>query len=286
MTPLKAGGELDEGALARLVEFQIEEGIDFLVPCGTTGESATLTVAEHIRVVEIVLRQTEGRVPIIAGAGGNNTAHVIEVAKCIEGLGVDGLLSVTPYYNKPTQQGLVQHYRALAAAVKVQIIIYNVPSRTSTNMLPETVVHLSSIENIVGIKEASGDISQINELAVRIPDSFKFLSGDDALTLSMIALGGDGVISVVSNQVPKLMTELTHLCLEGKFESARALHHKLYSLMKLNFVETNPIPVKAGLAMMGLIEESYRLPLVPMKDENRRMLRSSMKELGLVGDHD
>ncbi|MGH7453534.1 MAG: 4-hydroxy-tetrahydrodipicolinate synthase [bacterium] len=282
VTPFKADGQVDEAALAKLVDFQIREGIDFLVPCGTTGESATLTMAEHLRVVEIVVERAKGRVPVIAGAGGNNTAHVIEMAKQIESLGVEGLLSVTPYYNKPTQAGLLAHYRALAEAVKRPIIVYNVPGRTSTNLLPDTVVRLSAIENIIGIKEACGDINQINELAVKIPPGFKIISGDDALTLPIIALGGVGVISVISNQAPKMMTELTRLCLEGKFVVALALQRKLYSLMKLNFLETNPIPVKAGLAMMGLIEESYRLPLVPMAEENKRKLQNAMAELNLV----
>lgn len=282
VTPFKANGQLDEAALAKLVDFQISEGIDFLVPCGTTGESATLTMAEHLRVVEIVVQNAKNRVPVIAGAGGNNTSHVIEMAKQIERLGVDGLLSVTPYYNKPTQEGLFQHYRALAEAVKLLIIVYNVPGRTSTNLLPDTVVKLSAIDNIIGIKEACGEINQITELAVKIPADFKMLSGDDALTLPIIALGGVGVISVISNQAPKMMTELTRLCREGKFEAARTLQRKLYNLMKLNFIETNPIPVKAGLAMMGLIEQSYRLPLVPMSEENLRKLRNAMAELNLV----
>jgi len=282
VTPFKANGQLDEEALQRLVDFQISEGINFLVPCGTTGESATLTMDEHLRVVEIVVQRANSRVPVIAGAGGNNTAHVIEMARRIESLGVDGLLSVTPYYNKPTQAGLVEHYRVLAEAVKLPIIVYNVPGRTSTNLLPDTVVKLSAIDNIIGIKEACGDINQITELAMKIPPDFKLLSGDDALALPIIALGGVGVISVLSNQTPKMMAELTRLCLEGKLEEARTLQRKLYSLMKLNFIETNPIPVKAGLAMMGLIEESYRLPLVPMSEDNKRKLQNVMVELALV----
>jgi len=282
VTPFKADGQLDKAALQRLVDFQIREGIDFLVPCGTTGESATLTRTEQILVVEIVVQRAKGRVPVIAGAGGNNTAHVIEMAKQIADLGVDGLLSVTPYYNKPTQEGLFQHYRAFANAVKLPMIVYNVPGRTSTNLLPDTVVRLNAIDNIIGIKEACGDINQITELAMKIPTGFKIISGDDALTLPIIALGGAGVISVISNQAPKMMAELTRLCLEGKYEAARTLQRKLYPLMKLNFIETNPIPVKAGLAMMGLITESYRLPLVPMSDENRKKLRSAMLDLGLI----
>ena len=282
VTPFTASGKLDEEALQRLVDYQIRDGIDFLVPCGTTGESATLTMAEHLRVVEIVAQRAKGRVPVIAGAGGNNTAHVIEMAQRIAAFGVEGLLSVTPYYNKPTQAGLLEHYRALAQAVKLPIIVYNVPGRTSTNLLPDTVVKLSAIGNIIGIKEACGDINQITELAMKVPPGFKILSGDDALTLPMIALGGCGVISVVSNQAPKLMVELTRLCLQGKFEAARPLQRKLYALMKADFLETNPIPVKAGLAMMGLIEESYRLPLVPMSEENKAKLHKAMAELHLV----
>lgn len=282
VTPFSMSGQLDEEALRRLVDFQIREGIDFLVPCGTTGESATLTMAEHLRVVEIVVQRAKGRVPVIAGAGGNNTAQVIEAARRMESLGVDGLLSVTPYYNKPTQAGLFEHYRVLAEAVRLPIILYNVPGRTSTNLLPDTVVKLSAIGNIIGIKEACGDINQITELAMKIPSGFKILSGDDALTLPIIALGGCGVISVVSNQAPKMVVELVRLCLNGKFEAARALQRKLYGLMKLNFIETNPIPVKAGLAMMGLMEESYRLPLVPMAEDNKRRLRSALAELGIV----
>ena len=213
----KTNGQLDEEALQRLVDFQIREGIDFLVPCGTTGESATLSMAEHLRVVEIVVQRANRRVPVVAGAGGNNTAHVIEMAKRIESLGVDGLLSVTPYYNKPTQAGLFEHYRVLAAAVKLPIIVYNVPGRTSTNLLPDTVVKLSAIDNIIGIKEACGDINQITELAMKIPSGFKIFSGDDAITVPIIALGGSGVISVVSNQVPRSMSEITHLCFERKY---------------------------------------------------------------------
>jgi 4-hydroxy-tetrahydrodipicolinate synthase len=231
--------------------------------------------------VEIVVQRSNGRVPVIAGASGALPAcH--EMAERIESmLGVDGLLSVTPYYNKPTQEALSALSRA-AAAGRLPIIVYNVPGRTSTNLLPDTVVRLSAIDNIIGIKEACGDISQINELAVKIPPRFKLFSGDDALTLPIIALGGVGVISVISNQAPKMMAELTCQCLEGKFEVARKLQRQLYSLMKLNFVETNPIPVKAGLAMMGLIEEFYRLLLVSMSEENRKKLQNAMAELGFI----
>jgi len=282
VTPFQSDGRIDEKALERLVDFQIRGGIDFLVPCGTTGENATLTLEEHLRVIEIVKKRAGGKVPIIAGAGGYNTAKVIDMAKRVASLGVDGLLSVTPYYNKPTQEGLFQHFRAIAEAVDLPMIMYNVPGRTSTNLLPDTVVRLSTMDTIVGIKEASGDISQIGELAVKVPDHFKIISGDDANTLPIIALGGVGVISVVSNQAPSMVKELTHHCLAGNFKKARELQRKLYPLMKLNFIETNPIPVKAGLAMMGFIEESYRLPMVCMAKENKEKLRRAMKELGLI----
>ena len=282
VTPFKADKSIDEKALRGLVDYQLEGGIDFLVPCGTTGESATMTQEEHLRVVEIVVDQAGGRVPIIAGAGGYNTAKVIEMAKRVAGLGVDGLLSVTPYYNKPTQAGLVAHYEAIAGAVETPIILYNVPGRTSCNLLPDTVVALSKVDHTAGVKEASGNIAPIGELAVKVPEGFNILSGDDPNTLPIIAFGGVGVISVVSNQAPEMVVKLTHLCLEGKFQEALAVQRKLFNLMKLDFIETNPIPVKAGLVMMGLMEENYRLPLIPMQDENRKKLRAALAELGLV----
>lgn len=282
VTPFDSNKKIDESALRKLVDFQIGEGIDFLVPCGTTGESVTLDEDEHLRVVQIVLEQSSGKVPVIAGAGGYNTAHVIHMAKKVSNLGVDGLLSVTPYYNKPTQEGLYQHFKAIADSVPTPIILYNVPGRTSTNLLPDTVVRLAEIENVCALKAASGNIAQIGELAIKIPDGFKILSGDDPNTLPIIAFGGVGVISVVSNQAPALVVKLTHLCLEGKFGEALKIQKKLFNLMKLDFIETNPIPVKAGLAMMGFIEENYRLPMVPMTEENKEKLRKCMKELGLV----
>lgn len=282
VTPFREDLTIDEEALAGLVEFQIDQGIDFLVPCGTTGESVTLEQEEHLKVVDIVLNTADGRVPVIAGAGGYNTKHVIRLVKELENLDVDGLLSVTPYYNKPTQEGLFQHYSSISQATDKPIILYNVPGRTSTNLLPDTVVRLTEFENIIGIKEASGNIGQIGELAVKIPENFKIFSGDDPNTLPMVALGGSGVISVISNQAPKLVVELTYLCLQGRFKEAMKLQQKLYPLMKLDFIETNPIPVKAGLAMMGLIQEVYRLPLVPMADENKQRLRDCMISLDLI----
>lgn len=282
VTPFTVDGRVDEPALKRLVAFQIDHGIDFLVPCGTTGENPTLTVEEHLRVVEVVVNEATGRVPVIAGAGGNDTRKVIELARQCEKVGADGLLSVAPYYNKPTPEGLYQHFRAIAEAVSLPIIVYNVPGRTSSNIRPETLARLAEVENIIGVKEASGDLMQVGEIAATVPESFKIFSGDDALALAIIALGGVGVISVVSNEIPTEMTKLTHLCLDGRFQEARALNRRLWPLMRANFIETNPIPVKAALAMMGYIEEVYRLPLVPMKPENKEALRRVLVSLGVL----
>lgn len=282
VTPFTSDGGIDEPALKRLVEYQISHGIDFLVPCGSTGEAATLSAEEHWRVVQIVVQQAAGRVPVIAGAGGNNTQRVIELAKGCEQLGVDGLLSVSPYYNKPTPDGLVAHYRAIADAVALPIIVYNVPGRTGSNIEPNTLARLADIANIIGVKEASGNLLQIAEILNRLPHDFKVFSGDDALTLPIVALGGVGVISVASNEAPAEMTKLTRLCLEGRFEEARQLNRRLWALMQVNFIESNPIPVKAALSMMGLIEEHYRLPLVPLKPENRERVRQVLLATGLL----
>ncbi|MCK5145465.1 4-hydroxy-tetrahydrodipicolinate synthase [bacterium] len=282
VTPFDSKNNVDVNALQRLVDFQIDQGINFLVPCGTTGESATLSFEEHMEVIETVVKQTKGRVPVIGGAGGYNTEKVIEMAKAVEKLGVDALLSVTPYYNKPTQEGLYQHFKAIANAVDTSIILYNVPSRTQCNMLPDTVVRLAAIENIIALKAASGNISQIGEMAVKKTDDFILLSGDDPNTLPIIALGGSGVISVISNQVPADIVKLTALCLDGQFDRAMEVQKRLYKLMKLNFIEVNPIPVKAGLAMMGLIDENYRLPLSVMNESNKALLANELKNLGLL----
>jgi len=282
VTPFKDDQSLDEEALRRLVDFQISEGINFLVPCGTTGESPTLSDSEHRRVVEIVAEQARGRVPVIAGAGGNNTAHVIKLARECERIGVDGLLSVTPYYNKPTQEGLYQHFKAIADSTSLPIVLYNVPPRTNVNILPDTVVRLSEISNIVGIKEASGDISQIADIVNRVPDHFKVLSGDDSMTLPLIAVGGVGLISVASNEAPRNLTALTTACLNNNWDEARRLNRELFPLMKANFIETSPGPVKAALAMMGKIKEVYRLPIVPVKPETKERLRSILVDLKLM----
>lgn len=282
VTPFKDDKSVDEDALRKFVEFQISEGIDFLVPCGTTGESPTLSDSEHRRVVEIVAEQARGRVPVIAGAGGNNTEHVIKLARECERIGVDGLLSVTPYYNKPGQEGLYQHFKAIAASTSLPIILYNVPPRTNVNILPDTVVRLSEISNIIGVKEASGDISQIAEIVNRVPDHFRVLSGDDSMTLPLIAVGGVGLISVASNEAPRNLTALTNACLDNNWDEARRLNRELFPLMKANFIETSPGPVKAALAMMGKIKEVYRLPIVPVKLETKDRLRSILVDLKLM----
>lgn len=282
VTPFKKDLSIDEDALRRFVEFQIAGGINFLVPCGTTGESATLSDEEQRRVIQIVIEEARGRVPVIAGAGGNNTAHVIKLARECERLGVDGLLSVSPYYNKPMQEGLYQHFKGIAEATSLPIIVYNVPPRTNVNILPDTIARLSEIPNIIGVKEASGDISQIAEIITRVPLEFKVFSGDDSMTLPLIALGGVGLISVAGNEAPREMTALTRACLDNNRDEARRLNSELWALMKANFIETSPGPVKAALAMMGKIEEVYRLPMVPVKLETKEKLRAVLVELKLV----
>ncbi len=282
VTPFGGDGSLDEVTLRALIKRQIEVGIDFLVPCGTTGESPTLTHKEHLRVVRITVELTNGKVPVLAGAGGYNTAEVIEVARELAALGADGILSVTPYYNKPTQEGLFQHYRAIAEAVSLPIILYSVQGRTGVNIEPATVKRLAQIENIIGIKEASGNVSQMAAILNAVPENFIVLSGDDAITLPVISLGGRGVISVVSNEIPAEMSELTRLALHGDFSGARAIHRRYHPLMEINFVESNPIPVKAAMAEMGLLKPVWRLPLVPPKAENQARIRAVLESLELV----
>ena len=282
VTPFRKDGSLDLDALRRLIQFQLRAGIDFLVPCGTTGETPTLEHAEYLAVVRTVVQEVAGRVPVIAGVGGNNTRKVIDLAAEVRGLGVQGILSVAPYYNKPTQEGLYQHFQAMAESTDLPIILYNVPARTSSNIEPPTVARLSKIPNIIGIKEASGSIVQQMEVLAAVPPGFRVLSGDDSFTFPLMALGGVGIISVISNEVPGEMTRLAHLLLEGKLEAARQLHFSLLPLMQVNFIETNPIPVKAALAMMGMIEEVYRLPMVPMKSENRAKLEKVLAAQGLL----
>ncbi|MGB2678964.1 MAG: 4-hydroxy-tetrahydrodipicolinate synthase [Candidatus Acidiferrum sp.] len=283
VTPFRRDGSLDESTLRALVKRQIAAGINFLVPCGTTGESPTLTHQEHLRVVEIAVELAKGKVPVLAGAGGYNTAEVITLARELADLGANGILSVTPYYNKPTQEGLYQHFKAIAEAVHLPIILYSVQGRTGVNIEPPTVQRLSQIENIIGIKEASGNISQMSTILNAVPEDFLVLSGDDAVTLPLIALGGRGVISVASNEIPAEMTALTRLALAGDFAGARQVHRRFLPLMDINFVESNPIPVKAALAEMGLLEAVWRLPLVAPKPENRARIRAVLESLNLVG---
>jgi 4-hydroxy-tetrahydrodipicolinate synthase len=282
VTPFQADFSLDEAALGKLVQRQIRGGVDFLVPCGTTGENPTLTRREHLRVVEITLQEAAGKLPVVAGAGGYNTQEVTDLARELESLGANGLLSVTPYYNKPTQEGLYQHYRAIARSTRLPIVLYNVPGRCGTNLEPSTVKRLAEIDNIVGIKEASGNISQMAALANAVPDDFTILSGDDAIALPLFALGGSGVISVASNQIPAEIVRLCQHGLRGEFEEARVIHRKYLPLMEINFIESNPIPVKAALALMGLLEPVWRLPMVAPKTENLERIRAVLQSLQLV----
>jgi 4-hydroxy-tetrahydrodipicolinate synthase len=282
VTPFRKDLSLDEDALRRLIRRQITAGINFLVPCGTTGESPTLTHEEHLRVVAITIEEAKGKVPVLGGAGGYDTRKVIEMAREIERMGADGILSVTPYYNKPTQEGLYQHYKAIASAISLPIILYNVPPRTNVNIEPATLRRLAEIENIIGVKEASGNIAQMTQVIQQVPEQFLVLSGDDALTLPLVAMGGRGLISVASNEIPAEMTRLVQLCLAGEFATARALQRKLLPLIEVNFIETNPSPVKAAMAEMGLLEPVWRLPLVPPRPENLAKIRAVLESLALL----
>ncbi len=281
VTPFKPDGALDEDRARSLVRRQIEQGINFLVPCGTTGESPTLTEAEHKRVVEITVEEAAGKVPVLGGAGGYNTAEVIHMATELEAIGADGVLSVTPYYNKPTQEGLFQHYQAIAGAVKIPIIVYSVWSRTGINVLPSTLARLAEIDNIIGVKEASGNIGQMGQVIRVTPDDFIVLSGDDSITLPLMAMGGRGLISVAANEIPAEMTAMVQAGLAGDFAKARELHYKYLALMEANFVESNPIPVKAAMALMGLLEPKWRLPLTPPATDNRDKIQKVLERLGL-----
>jgi 4-hydroxy-tetrahydrodipicolinate synthase len=283
VTPFRQDLSLDEDALRRLARRQVDAGINFLVPCGTTGESPTLSKAELHRVVEIVIEEARrGKVRVVAGAGGYNTAEVIERARDYEAMGADGILSVSPYYNKPTQEGLYQHYKAIAAAISLPIILYNIPGRTGVNIEPATIARLAEIENIVGVKEASGNIAQMAVVLDSVPDNFVVLSGDDGITIPLMSLGGRGVVSVASNEIPAEMTRIAQLCLAGDFAAAREIHRKYFRLMEANFVETNPGPVKAALGLMGLLDPVFRLPLVAPKPENLAKIRGALEAVGLV----
>jgi 4-hydroxy-tetrahydrodipicolinate synthase len=282
VTPFTRSGDLDEPALRRLVKRQVQEGIDVLVPCGTTGEAVTLTDDEQKRVVQITLEEAAGRVPVLAGASSNDTRVAVEKAKAMAALGADGILSVGPYYNKPTGEGFFRHFNAVADAVTVPVVVYNVPGRTGSNIDNKTMLRLAQHRNIRAVKEASGSLAQIMELLRDRPQGFQVLSGDDAFTLAVMAHGGEGVISVCANQVPGPMHQLCAAAARGDFASARAIHDRLLKLMNLNFVESNPIPVKAAMALLGLCEEVYRLPMVPPTEATREAMRVALRELGLL----
>lgn len=282
VTPFHADGSLDEATLRKLVRRQIDAGIHFLVPCGTTGESPTLSGDEHRRVVEITVEEAAGKTPVLAGCGGYNTAELVHLAKDLHALKVDGLLSVTPYYSKPAPAGLRAHYEALAAATPLPIMLYNIAGRTGRNIPTAELLRLAEIDNIIGVKEASGSISQVAEVCRQAPEDFLVLSGDDAVTLPLMALGGHGLISVASNEIPSQMAQICSLALEGDFAAARALHREWYPLMDVNFAETSPGPVKYAMSKMGLLEANYRLPMAPISAENRAKVDAVLSQLKLT----
>jgi 4-hydroxy-tetrahydrodipicolinate synthase len=282
VTPFTKSGDLDEQAVRRLGRRQMDAGIHFLVPCGTTGENPTLTLAERIRIVEILADESAGQTPILAGAGGYDTRNIIRLADEMRKAGAGGLLSVTPYYNKPTQEGLFQHFRAIAEATPLPIVVYNVPGRTGVNIEPATLARIASIPNIVGVKEASGNITQMAEITNLVPPAFIVLSGDDAITLPLMAIGGRGIISVASNEIPGDMVRMVEAAERGDFEGARAIFRRILPLMQINFVESNPVPVKAAMAAMGLLEETYRLPMCAPKPESREKILKVLKGLDLL----
>lgn len=282
VTPFKPDQSLDEDTLRLLVRRQIEEGINFLVPCGTTGENPTLSHDEHLRVVAITVEEAKGKVPVLAGCGGYNTAEVIDLAHKLAPLGVDGLLSVTPYYNKPTQEGLYQHYKVLASATPLPIVVYSVQGRTGVNVEPATLKRLAAIDNIVGVKEASGNVSQMAAVCHEVPERFDVLCGDDVLTLPLVSLGGRGVISVVSNEIPGEMMRLTQAAMQGDYAAARAIQRRWFDLMQVNFVESNPGPVKAAMAMMGLLDPVWRLPLVAPTEASCAKIEAVLESAGLL----
>jgi 4-hydroxy-tetrahydrodipicolinate synthase len=282
VTPFTASGALDEAAVRRLGRRQIDAGVHFLAPCGTTGENPTLSDAERLRIVEILVDEAGGKVPILAGAGGYDTKEVIHLAGEMATRGVSGFLSVTPYYNKPTQEGLYQHYKAIAESTPLPIVVYNVPGRTGVNVEVATLARLAEIPNIVGVKEASGNVTQMCEICRALPPEFIVLSGDDALTLPLMAVGGRGIVSVASNEIPAEMAQMVELAARNDFAAARKIHARILPLMLVNFVEANPIPVKAAMAAMGLLEEAYRLPMVPPQPASREKIEKVLKDLQLL----
>jgi 4-hydroxy-tetrahydrodipicolinate synthase len=281
ITPFTRTGALDEAAVRRLASRQADAGVHFLCPCGTTGEAPTLSAEEKRRVIEIVADEVDGRAMVLAGAGGYDTREVVHAVKAAEEAGAHGILSVAPYYNKPTQEGLYQHYRTIAESTKLPIVLYNVPGRTGVNIEPATLARLARVSNIVGVKEASGNMMQMNEIVRQVPPEFLVLSGDDAMALPLMAIGGRGLISVASNEAPAEMVSLVESAEKGDYASARHWHQKLLPLMQVNFIESNPIPVKFAMAAMGLCEEVYRLPMVPPSQVNQQHIVSTLREFGM-----
>jgi 4-hydroxy-tetrahydrodipicolinate synthase len=282
VTPFDRTGKVHEEHLKRLIEFQVAGGIDAIVPCGTSGEASTLEYDEHFRVCELTTRIVNKRTKVIIGGGSNNTHRAIELSRFSKKIGADAVLSVGPYYNKPGQEGHYQHFKAIAESADIPIIIYNIPGRTGVNIEPDTLLRLAEIPNIVGVKEASGNLDQMMTILRDRPQNFTVLSGDDSLSLPLISVGGDGCISVLSNEMPKEFTRMIHAALQNRWDEARQIHYRTYALMRANFLETNPVPVKAALSMMGMIEEVYRLPLVPMQPKNREKLQTILRELKLI----
>jgi 4-hydroxy-tetrahydrodipicolinate synthase len=283
ITPFRKDGSIDESAVRRLARRQVDAGVHFVSPCGTTGEAPTLSDSEKLRVCQLVVEEVAGRVPVLAGAGGYDTREVIELIHELAGIGVDGILSVTPYYNKPTQEGLYQHYKAIAESTNLPIVLYNVPGRTGVNLEVQTVVRLSAVPNIVGVKEASGNLVQMSEIVAAVPGDFLLLSGDDPIAVAVMAIGGKGLISVASNAAPSEVVQMIELAEKGDFAGARRLHRWLLPFLQVNFIEANPIPVKAAMAAMGLIEEAYRLPLVSPSASSRDKIVKVLQDLKLLG---
>lgn len=282
VTPFDRSGKVHEDHLKKLIDLQVEAGVDAIIPCGTTGEASTLEYAEHFRVCELTVEYVDNKTKVIIGGGSNNTQRAIELTRFAKKIAADGVLSVAPYYNKPSQEGHYQHFKEIAESSDVPIIIYNIPARTGVNIQLETLLRIAEIPNIVGIKEASGDLDQISGILRDRPSDFTVLAGDDSFALALIALGGDGCISVIANEVPGEFARMIHDAMEGKWKEAREIHYRLYELMRANFLETNPVPVKAAMSMMELIEEVYRLPMVPMQSSNRQKLQGVLQNLGLI----
>ncbi|MFB3141317.1 MAG: 4-hydroxy-tetrahydrodipicolinate synthase [Acidobacteriota bacterium] len=286
VTPFKSDTQLDLEAFRKLIRWQLDSGIHFLVPSGTTGESVTLNEEEYRKVIRTCVETAAGAVPVVAGAGTNNTAQAIHLATIAQQEGADALLAVTPYYNKPTQEGLVLHFSKIAESISLPVVLYNVPGRTIINITAETALRLAQVDNIIALKEASGDLGQVMQILNRRPSDFVVLSGDDSLTLPIMAMGGEGIISVASNLIPAEMSQMVDLALSGKWEEARKIHYRYLDLMELNFIESSPIPVKYALSRMGKLEEAYRLPLCPLSDTSKKVMDQELDKLNLVSSGD